>query len=103
MANKSTDGGQEIDFNNLGQEQTERIKKAIKVVAEYIGEQRAAGESIRDTLEALAVDSDANKESAKKLKKYTRAAARAYALNKSKDVQKDNDGVESFLHLIGEI
>lgn len=100
---KKNSEGSHIDFNNLSSENVDKMKKKVKIIAEYIEQQRGISQSIRETLESLTDELDADKESAKKAKKYVKTAARAYIAQSANNIVEDNTAIENLLKALGEI
>ena len=100
---KSKNAGSSIDFSNLNPDDLGRMKQAVKAIAEYLSMQKSHGESIRDTLTALVENLNADKDSAKKAKKYVRIAARAYVADNSSTIVEDHSAIENLLKALGEL
>jgi len=101
MAKK--DSGSFIDFNNLSPDNLDRMKKGVKIVAEYITQQKQISESIKETLNSIASNMDADKESTKRVKKYAKIAAKAYIAQSGDAIVEDNSAIENLLKALGEI
>lgn len=99
----TNDTGESINFDNLGTEQLEKLKKCVKVISEYLGEQAKVRDSIKGTLDQLVADLKADKPSAKKAKKYVRTAARAYYSDSARAIREDNEAIERILKELGEL
>lgn len=96
-------GNNFIDFDNLTNEQSDKVGKVVKVLTEYIAEQKAVRDSMAATLDDLAADLDADKESTTKLKKVAKKAASVIANNKATDLRGDNTAIERLLEKMGEL
>lgn len=97
---KAKDEGVEIDFDNLGKEAEDAIVTAVKAVAEYMGEARQVRESMAETLDSLAADMKANKDSTKKLKKMVRKLAKTYVAQDGDVVKEENELFERLLEKV---
>lgn len=100
---KKAEGKNEIDFLNMSPDVEEKVRKATKAIAEYMGRQREEAESISLTLTQLSQDLDANKQSEKRLKKTVRTAATALIRQSAKSIQADNEATERLLERLGEL
>lgn len=99
----ATKGGKPIDVDNPGQDDLEKMKKATKVIAEYLGEAANVRDSIKQSLEDLIQDLEADKDSAKAVKKAVRGAAAAVAKGSGKQVVSQNSALENLLRAVGEV
>ena len=93
--------GNNIDFDNLTQDQSDKIAQTVKLVTEYYGDRKATNESIKETLDTLAEEFEADKESAARLKKTIKKAASVISANKIGDMVNDNSAVELLLKKMG--
>lgn len=103
MPKQSKDSGSRIDFANLSPDDLDRMKKAVKVVAEYIGQQKQTAEAIKETLQSLVDNMGADKDSSKRAKRYVRIAARAYIAESSDAIVEDHTAIEQLLKALGEL
>jgi Na+-transporting NADH:ubiquinone oxidoreductase subunit NqrA len=96
-------GGNAIDFANLDKAQLDKMKTAVKVLSEYDGEITNINESKKQTLDDLVTNMGADKDSAKKLKKYVKVAARARRTDGAEEIRDDNTAIERLLIALGEL
>jgi hypothetical protein len=97
---KDKETGIEIDFTNLTNLQVDRIVEAVKVIADYNNEMKEVKESIREVLENVSFDLNADKDSTKRLKKYIRKASAIYWANKVEENMIDNTCVENIINKV---
>lgn len=95
-----SDKGNYIDFLNLSDNETDKIRTTVKVIAEYFGERAAVNDSIKQTLEDLVDTLNPDKETASKLKKYVKSAATAYYKDVAERVRDENTEFERVLEQI---
>lgn len=100
---KKEETGQFVDFDNLNDEQTEKVKNAVKQIAEYKDLIKGHQESIKFAVEDLAVGLDADKDSTKKLKKFLRDVVKAYITRSAETLREEHGTVERILEKLGEL
>lgn len=89
--------GHSIDFSSLDGEQINKMVNAIEIISSYNLERKQLNESIKETLEDLAHSMNADKDSAKYIKKFARKAGTIHANNTIDDVNWENSVVEMLL------
>lgn len=95
--------GSYIDLDNLTQENKDKMKNAAEAIVSYLEDNRSNNEAIKDVLDHLVDKLEADKDSAKKIKKTVRQAASAIFKDNAQEVRDDNTAVERFLESIGRL